>query len=178
MYDVKGIKFIATIIIVTSLVYFGKYLWFKPKYVQGAKAPDFTAQLIDGSSISLSDLQGNYVLLDFWGSWCGPCRKENPDLVALYQKHQNLNLGTKEQFIIFNIGAETNERSWKNAITRDGLNWIYHTSEIKRFDSEIIRKYGVKKIPTKYLINPNGRIISVNPTIKEIDKILLSKRNT
>jgi thiol-disulfide isomerase/thioredoxin len=171
---VKLLKFLATIVIIVCLVNLGKYLWNKPKYIQGAKAPEFKAELIDGSTVSLSDLRGNYVLLDFWGSWCGPCRKENPSLVALFQKYQKLNEGKKEQFIIFNIGAETNERSWKSAITKDNLNWVYHTSEFKRFKSEIIKKYRVRNIPTKYLINPDGRIISVNPTAAEVDKILQS----
>ena len=151
------------------LVIFGKYLYQKPKFINGEIAPNFSMQMIDGQKRILSDFKGKFVLLDFWGSWCPPCRKENPDLVKLYQKYKD------QDFEIVSIGVETRKERWIAAIEKDGLVWPNHFSDFKRFDSEPVRLYGVKEIPTKYLIDKDGMIIGINQTIEQIDMIL-SKR--
>lgn len=99
--------------------YIGRYLYFMPKFTNGRSAPNFTAQLMDGSSFELTDLQGQYVLLDFWGSWCGPCRAQNPSIVALYQQYNNQTFTDAEGFSVLNIGVEKDSSRWARAISQD-----------------------------------------------------------
>ena len=128
----------------------------KLKSVQtGAIAPDFTLQTIDGKTIKLSDFKGKYVLLDFWASWCSPCREENPNVVQAYQNYKSRN------FTIFSVSLDKDLQQWKQAIQADGLNWV-HGSELKEFDGPSVRLYQVEAIPASFLIDPSGKIIAKN----------------
>ncbi len=147
-----------------------------PKFSKGEDLQDFTATLIDGSTYTNADLSGHYILLDFWGSWCGPCRKESPDLVALYKDYNQLAYKNASGFEIVSVAIETNERSWKNAIKKDNLSWPYHIVQLDRFNSPIAKQYGVREIPTKYLISPDGVILGVNQGFEEIRQYLDSQR--
>lgn len=173
----KAIWYLLPIILVGGYLV-GKYFYFKPKYINGEDAPVFSSQLLNGESFSLTDLKGYYVLLDFWGSWCGPCRKENPSIVALHQQFNGQKFKNAKGFEIVSVAIETSEKSWKAAIQRDGLNWKYHISENQRFKSPIVMQYGVREIPTKYLINPKGQIIGVNLTVDEISQLLSDRLST
>lgn len=166
------IKTIVTIGLLFGLFVLGKYIYFKPKYKTGITAPDFSFQSLDGQKKTLKDLEGQYILLDFWGSWCGPCRKESPALVEVYNKYTNATFKDATKFDIVSIGIETNIDRWKNAIKKDNLLWNNHYTEKNRFKSEIAKLFGVKEIPTKYLINPKGKIVSVNPTFDFIHDFL------
>ncbi len=146
-----------------------------PKFDQGEIAPDFKAITLYGEQLSFSDFKGQYVLIDFWGSWCPPCRKENPELAKLYKKHYGRAYKDATEFQIVSISVETNKKAWVNAINKDGLIWKHHISSLQRFEDPIVEAYGVKEIPTKYLVGPNAEIISVNWTVDEIDEYL-SKR--
>ncbi len=150
------------------------YLYHKPNYASGDKAADFVMD-IDGRELSLSSLRGNYILLDFWGSWCPPCLKEVPDLVSLYTDYHDKKYTSADNFEIVSIGIETGAERWKSAIERMGMVWPYHYSDFKRFKSPIALDYGVRSIPTKFLIDPQGNILSVNPSIASIRKLLRSK---
>lgn len=164
---------VSTIIIIAGLLFLvGKYLYQMPKYSDGEIAPDFTDYLPNGDSIKLSDFKGKMVLLDFWGSWCGPCRQENPALVALYKKYNGKKFKNFEDFEIVSVGIETRKERWLAAIQKDGLYWPNHVSEIKRLKSNTAKLYGVREIPTKYLIDPRGHIIEVNPSFELLDQIL------
>lgn len=141
--------------------------WYRlPKYSNEEMAPDFTASLIDGNTFSLSDLRGSYVLIDFWGSWCGPCRRENPKLVQLYNDHYG------NDFKIVSIAIEQNADRMRAAIKQDKLIWPHHIPQMDRFKSPIASMYGVKEIPTKYLVDPNGKIIGVNMSVSDIHDLL------
>lgn len=142
------------------------YLYRQPKYSAAEQAPDFTSQMLDGSEFTLSDLRGKYVLLDFWGSWCGPCRRENPALVQLHKDHAG------DNFQIISVAIERNEASLRKAINKDNLTWDYHIPQLQRFKSPVAQLYGVREIPTKYLISPEGAIIGVNQSLSEISTIL------
>ena len=98
----------------------------QPKFVNGEKAPVFSATLAEGQPFELTQLRGKYVLLDFWGSWCGPCRAESPGLVQLYQKYHS------SGFEIVSVGIERNEKSWENAIKVLGLSWPYHILDLSK----------------------------------------------
>jgi thiol-disulfide isomerase/thioredoxin len=169
------LKILIVVAGVVLLVQLGKYLYFKPKYHKFEKAPDFRVELIDGSQFQLNQLNGSYVLLDFWGSWCGPCRAENPGLVGLYKKYNGHDFDGAESFEIVSIGLENSEKAWRTAIAKDGLDWEYHHAEFNRMRSKVGSIYGVREIPTKYLIGPDRKIILVNPTINEIDRFLKEK---
>ena len=168
----------ALLVVVIGL-FIGRYFYMQPKFVNGEKAPAFTATLKNGQPFELAQLEGRYVLLDFWGSWCGPCRAESPELVKLYRQYQNRTFKDAEGFEIVSIGIERNEKSWKNAIQTLGLNWPYHildlSSSMKFFNGDLANQYGIKEAPTKFLLNPEGVIIGVNQSPEAIDKALAKK---
>lgn len=164
------------LLVVIILIYAGRYLYMQPSFHNGDVAPDFSATTITGQALNLSKLRGNYILLDFWGSWCGPCRKENPNLVKLYDTFRDKKFKNAEGFEIISVAIERNEESWKRAIQRDQLTWPLHildlTTNMKFFNSKIAEKYQVKQIPTKYLINPSGKIVGVNMNAQQIEQVL------
>lgn len=169
----KAINLILLLIVIGSLGYMG---WRKmPKFDDGQKAPDFAAQTFKGEDFKLSELQGNIVLLDFWGSWCGPCLKENPQLVRLYNTYKSTQFKNADKFIVVSIGLEKNESNWHRAIESYNLDWPYHISHLKRMRDPIAKLYGVREIPTKYLIDEKGNIIGVNQSFEELDAYLAKR---
>jgi len=167
---------ITNILLALAIIGFiGYKIYQMPKFSDGEIAPGFQAELIDGKSFNLSDLNGNYVLLDFWGSWCGPCRIESPDLVKLYNTFKGKSFSDAKSFDIVSVAIETNEKRWKQAISKDKLNWPYHIVQLDRFKGAIAKEYGVREIPTKYLLDTNGEILMVNPSFKELHSFLKEK---
>ena len=148
------------------IVAFAWYRYRQPRFVAGESAPDFQVTLADGSSAHLSDTKGKYTVLQFWGSWCGPCRAENPSLAQLYRKYHD------RGFEIFSIAIEQNPRNWQRAIAEDGMVWHYHAMESADFGGPVSRHFNIKSIPAIFLINPDGNIMHVNPAPDELDKIL------
>jgi thiol-disulfide isomerase/thioredoxin len=167
-------RLVIVLIIAVAGIYIGKYFYQKPQFVNGQKALDFQAKTIDEQTFSLSGLKGSYVLLDFWGSWCGPCRKENPAWVDLNNRLAGQKPKNADGFHIVSIAIERNEESWKRAIAYDGLNWPLHildqTTSMKFFNSPIAALYKVRSLPSNYLIDPNGMIIGVNLSPEEVEK--------
>jgi len=163
------------LLVVLVVGFIGNYIYRLPKFSSGEQAKDFSSKLINNNDFTLSDLRGTYILLDFWGSWCGPCRKENKELVKLYDDFENKKFKDAAKFEIVSVGVETQEVSWQKAIEIDGLRWNYHILQNNRFSSEIVKLYGVREIPTKYLISPEGMILSVNESVGNISKFLLER---
>ncbi len=123
---------------------------------KGSEAPDFELTKPDGTTMKLSDLRGQYVLLDFWASWCRPCRAENPNVVKAYEQFKNKN------FTIYQVSLDKNKQDWLDAIKKDGLSDWYHASDLQYWQSAPAKLYSVRGIPTNFLINPEGIIIAVN----------------
>jgi len=168
-------KILNIVLVLIVLGFIGYTVYKLPKFGSGEQPPTFTAELKDGSPFDLQDLAGQYVLLDFWGSWCAPCRRENPAIVSLHDRFSDQIYVDATGFEVISIAVEQNEARWKAAIAKDGLHWKYHIAQLQRFKSPIVQLYGVKEIPTKYLLGPDGNIISVNATPDELADYLQSK---
>lgn len=121
----------------------------------GAEAPDLTLTTPTGETVALSSLRGKYVLLDFWASWCGPCRAENPNVVAAYKKYKD------KGFTIYGVSLDHDKAKWEQAITEDGLLWT-QVSDLKGWSSDAAVIYSIKSIPSNLLIDPNGKIVAHN----------------
>ncbi len=123
------------------------------RFAIGSVAPDIKALTPDDKEMSLSDLKGKYVLLDFWAAWCGPCRQENPNVVRVFQKYKD------KGFTVFGVSLDNTKDKWLQAIEKDQLTWA-HISDLKGWQSEPAAKYGIRSIPANYLLDPEGRIIA------------------
>ena len=122
----------------------------------GEEAPDISLPTPEGKELKLSSLRGNYVLLDFWASWCPPCRRENPNLVSTYNKYKS------KGFTIFQVSLDKIDEEWKKGIKKDKLDNWHHVSDLLFWDSAPAARYGVRSIPASFLIDPSGKIIEIN----------------
>lgn len=132
----------------------------------GAEAPDLEYPSPDGQNIKLSSLRGKVVLLDFWASWCGPCRRENPAVVAAYKKYKD------KGFAIYSVSLDQDKNKWINAIAQDGLVWKDHVSDLKGWKSQAAATYGVASIPAQFLLDKEGKIIAKNLRGEDLDRKL------
>ena len=121
----------------------------------GSEAPEIALSDTTGKPVTLSSLRGKYVLLDFWASWCGPCRNENPNVVRMYDKFKD------KGFAIYSVSLDKDKESWVRAIRNDRLTWT-HVSDLKYWQSEAAQKYGVQGIPATFLLDKDGKIIAKN----------------
>ncbi|PSL34976.1 TlpA disulfide reductase family protein [Chitinophaga ginsengisoli] len=125
------------------------------KTQEGAPAPDFTQTDVNGKPVKLSDFKGKYVLLDFWASWCGPCRRENPNVVKAYNTYKD------KGFTVLGVSLDKpgDREKWLEAIEKDGLPWT-QVSDLKAWENEAAKLYEVNAIPMNFLIDPDGRIVA------------------
>jgi peroxiredoxin len=133
----------------------------------GAKAPLFSSTDTAGHAVDLKDFRGKYVLIDFWASWCYPCREENPNLLKAFQEYKNRN------FTVLGVSLDQpgKHAAWTKAIRDDGLSW-QHVSDLKYWKNEVALLYSVRSIPQNFLLNPQGKIIAANLRGEELHKKL------
>ena len=153
----------------------------------GMPAPEIAMKGPDGKEYALSDLKGNVVLIDFWASWCGPCRKANPHVVQVYDKYKD------KGFTVFSVSLdgidsrtraaipnedslkkniESSKQRWVDAIKKDNLKWKYHVSDLEKWDTRAAKVYGVTGIPKTFLIDRDGKIAAINPRVNLEEALL------
>ncbi len=123
----------------------------------GAQAPNFTQTTLDGKQVSLADYRGKYVLVDFWASWCGPCRQENPSVLKAYDAYKSHNFDV----LGVSLDEEKTRDKWVQAIADDHMPWV-QVSDLHGFDGETAQRYGVQSIPQNFLVDPSGKIVATN----------------
>jgi len=135
------------------------------KTAKGRVAPEIVMTDKDGKIVKLSDFKGKYVLIDFWASWCGPCRKENPNVVAAYKKYHD------KGFEILGISLDSKKDAWLKAIAADGLSWT-HVSELQGWSNTAATAYGVKSVPASFLLDPEGKVVGKDLRGEQLNKTL------
>jgi peroxiredoxin len=130
----------------------GKRIDILRRSAMGAQITDFVQADVNGKPVKIADYRGKYVFIDFWASWCGPCRAENPNVLKAYNTFKDKN------FTVLGISLDDKADKWKEAIEKDGMPWV-QVSDLKGFNNEVSSYYGIQAIPYSFLIDPNGKII-------------------
>ena len=140
----------------------------------GKMAPDLAFSSPDGKVIPLSSLRGKMVLVDFWASWCLPCRMENPNVVKVYQQYKDANFTEGKGFTIYSVSLDTKQSRWTDAIQEDGLVWENHVSDLKGWYSDAAKIYQISAIPTNFLLNGDGVIIARDLRAETLESMIKS----
>jgi thiol-disulfide isomerase/thioredoxin len=142
----------------------------------GQIAPEISGNSPNGEEFKLTSLRGKLVLVDFWASWCSPCRKENPVLAEVYNKYKDACFTNGNGFEIFSVSLDLKRDNWVNAIADDKLVWPYHVSDLKGWRSEAAKAYNVSAIPMNFLVDSSGVVVAKNLRGSELNNTLRKYR--
>ena len=142
----------------------------------GDRALELAYNNPNGEEMNLFDIKNKLILIDFWASWCGPCRRENPNLVDAFKKYNKTKFKDGNGFEIYSLSLDKNQEAWLKAINQDQLFWEYHVSDLGGWQSEGSQKYNIKSIPSNVLINDKGVIIAKNLKGQSLHRFLDSQK--
>tara|TARA_B110000438_G_scaffold258916_1_gene267941 strand:- start:110 stop:622 length:513 start_codon:yes stop_codon:yes gene_type:complete len=142
----------------------------------GDRALELAYNNPNGEEMNLFDIKNKLILIDFWASWCGPCRRENPNLVDAFKKYNKTKFKDGNGFEIYSLSLDKNQEAWLKAINQDQLFWEYHVSDLGGWQSEGSQKYNIKSIPSNVLINDKGVIIAKNLKGQALHRFLDSQK--
>ena len=135
----------------------------------GEKVPEIRLKDVNDSAISLSQYKGKYVLIDFWASWCGPCRQANRSMVSFYNRQK------KNGFEVYSISIDENKDDWKRAIKADRMPWT-HVLDAGGWESSLAKAWKIEMIPASFLLGPDGAVVAVDPSPRAIEKYIHAKK--
>ncbi|MEM7161789.1 MAG: TlpA disulfide reductase family protein [Bacteroidota bacterium] len=160
---------------ILAILFLGTALSFSPVSLEhGEPSPEITLPTANGEMLSLSSLQGDVVLIDFWASWCAPCRKKHPEMVNVYKDFKESTFKNGEGFQIYSISLDKSKERWLRAIQEDQLTWPHHVSDLKGWDSEAAKTFEIRSIPQNILLDRNGTIIGRNYSAEALKEVLTS----
>ena len=140
----------------------------------GLRAPEIALPGLEGGTMRLSSLRGKLVLVDFWAAWCNPCRRENPELVKLYNKYNDASFTKGDGFEIYSVSLDRNKDAWKQAVEQDKLNWPYQVGDLEGARTQPAQDYNVEMIPSSFLLDQNGVVIATNLRSEALEEKLES----
>jgi len=144
-------------------------------FVNGMTLPNIAVPDSSGNKISLADYKGSIVLVDFWASWCKPCRKTNPKMAKVFKKYEYAQFKNAQRFVVLSVSLDSERDAWQEAIVKDGIESFIHASELNGWKSSAVGLYKINSVPASFLLDENGTIIGKDLTAKDLD-LILSKR--
>lgn len=170
---------LAVLLVAVVLAFLFKDTGDENRLLVGEPAPSFRGITMQGQALQLKDLKGDYILLDFWGSWCAPCRREHPELVAFKQEIDNKPLKSGAQLQFVSVAIERDSAAWLEAIEKDKLDWPLHimekTSNLEEPTTPIAVTFQIRELPSRYLINAEGIIVGVNQSVEGLKRFFRNK---